>query len=368
MVNKMDIQSLKVLKVPRYVVVKEELKNAILNGKYKPGDRIPPECKLTRSFNVSSITVIKALKELEREGLIYRQQGKGTFVKERISSVKEVGVIFFDIFSAAHPFLHQVLLGLEDACKNYNYNLHLYPIRGRDIETSDSLLKKLILQRELRGFIILSPIAKKNILFLKENQTVFVTVNIEYCDISVPSVLIDSFRYSFYLTESLIKKGFKKIGLIVGRINKPEEIGNAKKIFEGYKSAMERYSLPLCKEVIKDGKQTKNNGYLFMKQLLEERERPDAVIISGNILIDGAVEAIKEKGLRHPEDIFLTGLCDTKNRYNLPLVQLPLYEIGATAIKLLDSLVKDETIKNEKIILPVAMDEFARIVEGKKQR
>lgn len=67
-----------------YEQVYRSLKNEILDGIYKPGDRIPSEKELTDSFKISRITSKKALEKLVEEGIVYRQQGKGTFVSQYI--------------------------------------------------------------------------------------------------------------------------------------------------------------------------------------------------------------------------------------------------------------------------------------------
>ncbi len=69
--------------VPKYLLVANKLKHEINAGEYKPNDQLPKEMDLVNSFNVSRITVRNALNELENEGLIYRIQGAGTFVKEK---------------------------------------------------------------------------------------------------------------------------------------------------------------------------------------------------------------------------------------------------------------------------------------------
>lgn len=68
-------------KTPLYHAVKETLRRQITEV-YQPGDRIPPEADLTAEFDVSQITVRRAIQDLVREGLLYRRQGKGTFVSE----------------------------------------------------------------------------------------------------------------------------------------------------------------------------------------------------------------------------------------------------------------------------------------------
>ncbi|MCD5408232.1 extracellular solute-binding protein [Candidatus Bipolaricaulota bacterium] len=72
--------------VPLYRQLKEILKEAIRRGEFRPGDRLPTEMELCETFGVSRITVRQALNELANEGFLYRQQGSGTFVNDRIPS------------------------------------------------------------------------------------------------------------------------------------------------------------------------------------------------------------------------------------------------------------------------------------------
>jgi len=68
--------------LPLYLQIKEALKSSILDGQYKPNERMPSESKLMSSFGVSRITVRQALRDLHGEGLIFTAQGKGTFASK----------------------------------------------------------------------------------------------------------------------------------------------------------------------------------------------------------------------------------------------------------------------------------------------
>lgn len=69
-------------KLPLYQQLYEILRNSIVRGEWKVGQMIPPEPKMMERFGVSRITVRQVLNQLVAEGLIYRQQGRGTFVAE----------------------------------------------------------------------------------------------------------------------------------------------------------------------------------------------------------------------------------------------------------------------------------------------
>ena len=70
---------------PLYYQLKEFIKAAILMGEYKPNDRLPTEEELCRMFSVSRPVVRQAYSVLIKEGLVERQKGSGTYVKQRAS-------------------------------------------------------------------------------------------------------------------------------------------------------------------------------------------------------------------------------------------------------------------------------------------
>ncbi len=68
-------------KAPKYLQVKQKIIHNIDNGSYKEKEAIPSERELITLFDVSRITVRKAIDELVNEGYLYRIHGKGTYVK-----------------------------------------------------------------------------------------------------------------------------------------------------------------------------------------------------------------------------------------------------------------------------------------------
>lgn len=70
-------------RIPLYYQLENLLREKILSGAFVAGDRLPTENELIQQYGVSRITVRQALTALAEEGLIERQQGRGTFVAER---------------------------------------------------------------------------------------------------------------------------------------------------------------------------------------------------------------------------------------------------------------------------------------------
>lgn len=68
--------------MPIYEQIVREIKKAIVNNEISPGEMLPSIRSLARTLEISIITTKRAYEELEKEGLIYSEAGKGFFVKE----------------------------------------------------------------------------------------------------------------------------------------------------------------------------------------------------------------------------------------------------------------------------------------------
>ena len=75
---------------PYYHQIESIFRNKIASGEFGEGGRLPSEEELTNSFQVSRATVRQALHNLERDGLVRREQGRGTFVTKPADSVAQL--------------------------------------------------------------------------------------------------------------------------------------------------------------------------------------------------------------------------------------------------------------------------------------
>ncbi len=66
--------------VPMYSQIREIIRRRVLDGTYAPHSQVPSESQMMAAFGVSRITVRQALADLQREGLIFKVAGKGSFV------------------------------------------------------------------------------------------------------------------------------------------------------------------------------------------------------------------------------------------------------------------------------------------------
>ncbi|MDP3387335.1 MAG: GntR family transcriptional regulator [Eubacteriales bacterium] len=69
--------------IPSYIRIKDYIIENIKRGNYKPGGKVPSEKELGELFNVSRITATTAIRDLVGDGIVFRIQGKGTFVADK---------------------------------------------------------------------------------------------------------------------------------------------------------------------------------------------------------------------------------------------------------------------------------------------
>jgi GntR family transcriptional regulator len=110
--------------IPLYSRVSSIIQNKIIPGQYEPEEKLPTEDELVRDFQVSKITVRNALALLERDGLIHRIRGKGTYVAKVIPTTKQY----------IHTSLNKMSLALQRGVNK--------PLEIKKIKVGDSRIPK----------------------------------------------------------------------------------------------------------------------------------------------------------------------------------------------------------------------------------
>ena len=98
-----------------YVKIRDHLRECIMDGRLKPHAQLPPESALIDQFGVSRITVRQALNDLQKEGLIFKLHGKGSFVSkpktdQHLASLQG----FAEAMSAAGHEIYNQVVDLRD--------------------------------------------------------------------------------------------------------------------------------------------------------------------------------------------------------------------------------------------------------------
>lgn len=77
-------------KIPIYIQIINSIKADIINGKLKPGDKLPSIREMAINYKVNPNTLQRVYQELERDNITYTQRGTGSFIKEDSSMVKNL--------------------------------------------------------------------------------------------------------------------------------------------------------------------------------------------------------------------------------------------------------------------------------------
>src|SRR5258708_30756384 len=157
------------------------------------------------------------------------------------------------------------------------------------------------------------------------------------------SVTADNEEGAYNATRCLLQKGHTKLAVITG----PLHLTNAKERLGGFKRAVREARLHLSPEYVQETSFDKSGGHSKALVLLRLIPRPTAIFAGNDMIALGALLAIREAGLRCPEDVSLMGfddldLAETTNP-SLSSVSQSGYQLGSSAARiLLDRLQGDQ--------------------------
>ena len=149
-------------------------------------------------------------------------------------------------------------------------------------------------------------------------------------------IIIDDFEAGFNATEHLILTGKRKIAHLFGDLN----LLICKNRYEGYRAALEKYGLPFHEKLASyAGMLELEPAKALMHQLLDLPEVPDGVFAHNDVVAYGAMLAIKERGIRIPEECAVIGFSDWQFSSfvepGLSTISQSGFEMGQAAARLL---------------------------------
>lgn len=270
-----------------------------------------------------------------------RTQVLGLIIPEAVST------LFTD------PFFSLLISGITHACyaQGYHLMLSLFTTSEQEAELSAQLLQGGYLD----GVILASTrLGDPLMARLLEGSIPFVLVG-RHPDPRVSYVDADNVAGARMAVEYLLRQGHTRVATITGPLN----MAAGQDRLEGYKQALRARHLPIDEHLIVEGDFTEQGGMAAMGQLLELAERPTAVFVAGDTMAMGALKAVKDAGLRVPEDITLVGFDDLPQVAYLdpPLttVRQPIAQLGETAVHILLDLIRYGRERVQRIVLPTEL-------------
>ena len=203
-------------------------------------------------------------------------------------------------------------------------------------------------QGKIRGLILTAPQVKDTrIVMLKKKRIPFVVIG-RTNEKNVYSVDNDNIKIGYELTLHLLNSGSKKIGFING----PAHFTVSHDRLQDYKKVLEENKIPFDETIIKYGDFLEKTGYENAKKLIEKEVT--SILCGDDFIALGVLKAVKEKGLRIPEDIKIAG-CNNSvftSHINPSLTTYDIFprKIGQKAAEKLMKLIKKEEVEERTII------------------
>jgi alanine racemase/LacI family transcriptional regulator len=170
---------------------------------------------------------------------------------------------------------------------------------------------------------------------LSDKQVPLILLDRYIRDYECDTVLADNVNASYTAVESLITKGHKRVGIIVG----PSEVSTAYERAIGYRRVHQDYSLPEEESLIKVGDYSLESGYKLFNELLDMKDPPSAVFVTNYDMMLGAITAANERKIKIPGELSFIGYdnIELSRIINPPIniVVQPMDQIGESAARVL---------------------------------
>jgi LacI family transcriptional regulator len=249
-----------------------------------------------------------------------------TLISSRTSTL---GVILPDLHG---EFFSEVIRGLDQAAKASGFHLLVSGSHNDAAETKAALRA---MRGRVDGLVVMAPDANAaGVESGIPDGVPVVLLNCPTVDGRADSIEIDNYGGAQTMVRHL-GRGRRRVGVITGTPNNRD----AGERLRGYRDALREAGIESRPEWELAGNFTEASGYDAARRLTALADRPEALFASNDSMAVGALSALREAGLRVPEDVAVGGFDDIPMaRYTSPpltSVRVPMGTLGAEAVDLL---------------------------------
>ena len=264
-----------------------------------------------------------------------------------------IGMIIPDI---TNPFFPAVVRGAEDVAFSNGHRLIL-------CNTDNDHSKELVHLKELRTYLpaglIVIPSNFSDLTAQAESYrqsgTGVVCIDRLPKDWSGDTVTVDNEGGAYNATRYLIRMQHTRLAVITG----PMHLTNAKQRLGGFRRALKESNLHVAPDYVQKTTFDKHGGYSKTLVLLRLNPRPTAIFAGNDMIALGALLAIREAGLRCPQDISIMGFDDLDlaemTNPALSSVSQSGYQLGTTAARILLDRIQGDTGPAKHFILETSL-------------
>jgi len=223
-----------------------------------------------------------------------------------------------------------------------------------DDATFSDLLEQLIASRRAEGLIVINPYADgRHARVPQDVPAVFVGARPRQS--TIDSVALDNEAAGRMATQHLLDLGHRRIAHITG----PLEEDCSQDRQAGYEQALNACGLNIDPQLVLEGDWSATSGYEAVCQWLEDHVDFSAIFAQNDRMAVGAIRALREAGIRVPEDVSVIGCDDMPlaSYFDPPLTTMrqDMLGIGRQAVRLLITAVENPGSERQHLRLPVEL-------------
>jgi LacI family transcriptional regulator len=302
---------------------------------------------INNDIHVKPETRERVLETMERLHFVANRQARGLAGGK--SNI--IGMLVPDLGTG---YIGEIIRGIDSELGVAGYDMMLYTTH-RTAAKEASYVANLA-QNMVDGLLLVLPRNPADYTgALTRRKFPFVLIDHQGTGKDCPAVGATNWQGAYNATDYLIKLGHKRIGFITGWL----DLGAAVDRLEGYKTALRTNHIPFDPELVYEGTFDQPDGYTGTKRFFDLENPPTAIFASNDVMAMAAMDAVRERGLKAPEDISILGFDDipqaSRVRPALTTVRQPLEQMGRVATQMLLEILKHPENKPDRIELPTEL-------------
>ena len=251
------------------------------------------------------------------------------------------------------PYYPLVIQAISHACNQNDYTVSLFLFQTKEEE--EKMSQRIIGSGLIDGLIITADtIDSPFVTRIQQYDIPFVQIGrpLHTASAHISYVDVDNETGAYLAASYLIQQGYRRIGQLATVHNAAGVDRDA-----GFRQALADRGIDIDEQLVKIAKFNETSAYQAMRALLEQQ--PEAVFAQSDAMALGAIRAIREHGLRVPEDIAIVGFDDLPLAASadppLTTVRQPIYRTGILAAETLLDIIKTSREPARHIVLPVEL-------------
>jgi LacI family transcriptional regulator len=267
---------------------------------------------IAEKLNITASTVSRALKDHPRiseatKKAVIKAAQKLNYQPNHIAAALRNGrsnIIGIIVPTADRSFFSSVVRGIEEIANKASYNVMIcqtYDQYAKEVATVEALMNA-------RVDGIIASMAKETENFdhyrkLKEKGIPLILFDRSNDELEVSNVIIDDYLGAYKAVEHLIQQGCTRIA----HFTSVKKVSIYRERFRGYREALEANKILFDESLVVESNLQLEDGRQSMEKLLTLSKRPDGVFSSSDYGAMGALQVLKENGIKVPKDVALVG-------------------------------------------------------------